>query len=105
MLESVAAGVLEIAYLEYGPGDGTPVVLLHGFPYDVHAYTEVAPQVAAAGCRVIVPYLRGYGPTRFRSENTPRSGEQAVLGMDLLALLDALAIDRALSTSIGSIPR
>jgi pimeloyl-ACP methyl ester carboxylesterase len=67
-------------------------VLLHGFPYDAHAYDEVAPRLAAAGCRVIVPYLRGYGPTRFLSPDTPRSGQQAVLGHDLLALLDALQI-------------
>ena len=68
---------------------------MHGFPYDIHAYAEVAPLLARAGCRVIVPYLRGYGATRFLSDDTPRSGEQAALGADLLALMDALAIDRA----------
>ncbi|MFM6986030.1 MAG: alpha/beta fold hydrolase [Hydrogenophaga sp.] len=78
-----------------GPSDGPPVLLMHGFPYDIHAYADVAPRLAAAGCRVIVPYLRGYGPTRFRDAATPRSGEQAALGADLLALMDALRIERA----------
>ena len=91
----VKAGVLEIAYEETGPAQGTPVVLLHGFPYDVHAYDEVSLILAARGCRVIVPYLRGYGPTRFLSASTPRSGQQAALGHDLLALLDALSIPAA----------
>lgn len=94
-LRRVEAGVLEVAYFESGPADGPPVLLMHGFPYDIHAYAEVAPMLAARGCRVIVPYLRGYGPTRFLSDATPRSGEQAALGADLLALLDALAIPRA----------
>jgi pimeloyl-ACP methyl ester carboxylesterase len=89
------AGPLSIAYLEYGPALGWPCIMGHGFPYDVHAYVEVAPILAEAGARVIVPYLRGYGPTRFLSESTPRSGEQAALGADLLALLDALRIERA----------
>lgn len=91
----VVAGVLDIAWHEAGPADGPPVFLLHGFPYDIHAYAEVAPLLAAAGCRVIVPYLRGYGATRFLDEGTPRSGEQAALGADLLALMDALRIPRA----------
>ncbi len=95
MHKNLVAGVLDVAYLEYGPVDGTPVILLHGFPYDVQSYTEVAPAVADRGHRVIVPWLRGYGPTRFLSPRTPRSGEQAVLGQDLLALLDALDIERA----------
>ena len=94
-LKKIHAGVLEIAYAEHGPKDGTPVFLMHGFPYDIHAYAEVAPILAAAGCRVIVPYLRGFGPTRFLNADTPRSGEQAALGADLLALMDALAIPRA----------
>ncbi len=94
-LKHIDAGVLNVAYFEAGPGDGTPVLLMHGFPYDVHAYAEVAPRLAARGCRVIVPYLRGFGPTRFLDNSTPRSGEQAALGADLLALLDALAIPRA----------
>ena len=92
---SIRAGVLEVAYHEAGPADGPPVVLMHGFPYDIHAYAEVAPLLAARGCRVIVPYMRGYGGTRFLDAATPRSGEQAAFGADLLALLDALAIPRA----------
>jgi len=95
-LRTIRAGVLEIAYFEAGPADGPPVLLMHGFPYDIHSYAEVAPLLARAGCRVIVPYLRGYGGTRFLSAATPRSGEQAALGADLLALLDALSIPRAL---------
>lgn len=94
-LRTIRAGVLDIAYFETGPADGPPVLLMHGFPYDIHSYVEVAPMLAQAGCRVIVPYLRGYGATRFLSDATPRSGEQAALGADLLALLDALAIPRA----------
>ena len=87
--------VLEMAYEEHGPEDGAPVILLHGFPYDARAFDEVAPPVAAQGCRVLVPYLRGYGPTRFLSAATPRSGEQAALGHDLLQFMDALGISRA----------
>ncbi len=89
------AGQLDIAYREYGASDGWPCILSHGFPYDVHAYAEVAPLLADAGARVIVPFLRGYGPTRFISPETPRSGEQAALAADLLALMDALQIERA----------
>lgn len=96
MTATVRAGVLDVAYEAHGPEQGTPVVLLHGFPYDVHAYDEVAPDLAGHGCRVLVPYLRGYGPTRFVSRHTPRSGQQAALGHDLLAFLDALGISRAL---------
>ena len=94
-LRTIEAGVLDVSYFEAGPADGPPVLLMHGFPYDIHAYAEVAPLLAEAGCRVIVPYLRGYGGTRFLSDATPRSGEQAALGADLLALMDALAIPRA----------
>jgi pimeloyl-ACP methyl ester carboxylesterase len=94
-LHHVAAGVLDIAYHESGPADGAAVFLMHGFPFDIHAYAEVAPILAAAGCRVIVPSLRGFGGTRFLRATTPRSGEQAALGADLLALMDALAIPRA----------
>ncbi|MBR1156828.1 alpha/beta hydrolase [Bradyrhizobium sp. JYMT SZCCT0428] len=94
-LRSIDAGVLKIAYYEAGPADGPVVMLMHGFPYDIHAYVDVAPQLAAEGCRVIVPYLRGYGPTRFRDKVTRRSGEQAALGADLMALMDALGIKRA----------
>lgn len=94
-LKHVRAGVLDMAYFEAGPADGPPVLLMHGFPYDIHAYAEVAPVLAERGCRVVVPCLRGYGATRFVDAATPRSGEQAALGADLLALMDALAIPRA----------
>jgi pimeloyl-ACP methyl ester carboxylesterase len=94
-LRHVDAGVLNIAYYETGPADGPAVLLMHGFPYDIHAFVDVAPQLAARGCRVVVPYLRGYGPTRFRDKTTPRSGEQAALGADLLALIDTLGVQRA----------
>ena len=95
MLKRVEAGQLEIAYEESGSIEGKPTVLLHGFPYDVRAYDDVAAILAAAGCHVIVPYLRGFGPTRFLSERTLRSGQQAVLAHDLLALMDALNISQA----------
>ncbi|HEX3862203.1 MAG TPA: alpha/beta hydrolase [Stellaceae bacterium] len=87
---------LDIAYVESGPADGWPVILLHGFPDDIHAYDGVAPPLAAAGHRVIVPYLRGYGPTRFRDAATPRSGQQAALGRDLLDLIEALGLKQPL---------
>src|SRR5271157_1158444 len=93
--KDVWAGVLSIAYLEHGPASGWPCILGHGFPYDPHAYAEAAPLLAEAGARVIVPYLRGFGPTRFLSPLAPRSGEQAALGADLVALMDALKIERA----------
>lgn len=95
MLKQVEAGVLSVAYEETGAVHGTPLLLLHGFPYDVHAYDEVTPLLISAGCRVIVPYLRGYGPTRFLSGDTPRSGQQAVLAHDLVAFMDALGIQNA----------
>ena len=94
-LRNVDAGVLNIAYYEAGPAEGPVVMLMHGFPYDIHSYVDVAPQLAAQGCRVIVPYLRGYGPTRFLDPATPRSGEQAAVGADMMALMDALGIKRA----------
>jgi pimeloyl-ACP methyl ester carboxylesterase len=94
-LRTIDAGVLKTAYYEAGPAGGPAVILMHGFPYDIHAYVDVAPQLAAQGCRVIVPFLRGYGPTKFREKATPRSGEQAALGADLLALIDTLGIKRA----------
>ncbi|MGY4475755.1 alpha/beta fold hydrolase [Bradyrhizobium sp. USDA 3364] len=94
-LRHVDAGVLNIAYYEAGPADGPAVLLMHGFPYDIHSYVDVAPALAAQGCRVIVPYLRGYGPTTFRDKATPRSGEQAAVGADMMALMDALGIRRA----------
>ena len=91
----IRTGVLEVAYEESGPADGTPVILLHGWPYDPRDYDEAAPLLAATGCRVIVPYLRGFGPTRFLSAATLRSGQQAALGSDLKELMDALGIKRA----------
>ena len=94
-LRHVEAGVLDIAYFEAGPADGPVVLLLHGFPYDIHSYVDLAPMLAERGCCVIVPYLRGYGPTRFLSAATPRSGEQAAIGADLMALMDALSVPRA----------
>ncbi|WP_084030470.1 alpha/beta fold hydrolase [Bradyrhizobium paxllaeri] len=94
-LRQVDAGPLSIAYYEAGPADGPAVMLMHGFPYDIHSYIDVAPQLAAQGCRVIAPYVRGYGPTRFRDDATPRSGEQAAVGADMMALMDALGIRRA----------
>ena len=94
-IKRVQAGVLEIGYFEAGPADGPVVMLMHGFPYDAHCYVEVMEQLAAQGVRSIAPFLRGYGPTRFLSETTPRSGEQAALGADLVALMDALSIEQA----------
>lgn len=95
MTDFVKAGVLNIAYLAEGPVSGPPVVLLHGFPYDVHAFRDVTKILVAKGCRVFVPYLRGFGPTRFLDEATPRSGQQAAMASDLLAFLDALNIEKA----------
>lgn len=94
-LQRLTAGVLEVACHVAGPADGPPVFLMHGFPYDVHTYAEVLPRLVAQGCRVYVPYLRGFGPTRFIRDDTPRSGEQAALGHDLKALMDALQVPRA----------
>jgi pimeloyl-ACP methyl ester carboxylesterase/GNAT superfamily N-acetyltransferase len=94
-MKTIDAGVLRVAYEEHGPADGWPCILGHGFPYGVDAYAEVAPILGDAGARVILPWLRGHGPTRFLSSETPRSGEQAALGADLLALVDALGIEQA----------
>lgn len=94
-VRAVRTDLLEVGYVEVGSPTGQPVLLLHGFPYDVHSYVDVAPLLAAAGCRVIVPYLRGHGPTRFLDPATPRSGQQAALGADVVALMDALGIWRA----------
>jgi pimeloyl-ACP methyl ester carboxylesterase len=91
----VRSKTLEIAYEDSGPAAGTPVILAHGFPYDPRAFDEVVPRLVAAGCRTIVPYLRGFGPTRFLSADTPRSGQQAAMGRDLLDLMDALNIPSA----------
>lgn len=91
-LKQVDAGVLNVAYAESGPSSGPVVLLLHGWPYDIHTYVDAAPLLAAKGYRVIVPFLRGYGATRFRSDRTVRNGQQAALGADAIALLDALGI-------------
>lgn len=95
-LQHVRTDVLEIAYFEAGPAGGEVVLLLHGFPYDVHSYVDVIPRLTDAGHRVIVPYLRGHGPTRFRNRATPRSGQQAAIGADVIALMDALELPRAI---------
>src|SRR6478609_5285160 len=89
----IDAGVLDVGYVDAGPADGPTVLLLHGWPYDIHAFAEVVPILVANGRRVIVPHLRGYGSTRFLSDDTPRNGEQAALAVDAVALLDALEID------------
>ena len=91
----VRTDVLDVGYVELGPPEGEPVLLLHGFPYDIHSYVDVGPRLVAAGHRVIMPYLRGHGPTRFLGPGTPRSGQQAALGADVVALLNALDIPRA----------
>src|ERR1700730_13827350 len=94
-IKRIRTNTLEIAYEESGPEAGIPVLLMHGFPYDPRAYDEVVPPLVAAGYRAIVPYLRGYGPTRFLSAQTPRSGQQAALGKDLLDFMDALQVPSA----------
>jgi pimeloyl-ACP methyl ester carboxylesterase len=94
-LKQIDAGVLNVGYAEDGPADGAPVILLHGWPYDIYSYVDVAPILASAGYRVIVPYLRGYGTTRFLSDATPRNGQQSVIAVDIIALMDALKIEKA----------
>jgi pimeloyl-ACP methyl ester carboxylesterase len=94
-MKSIRAGVLEIAYYETGPENGQPVILLHGFPYDARAYDAITAQLVVQGFRCLVPYLRGFGPTRFLSSDTMRSGQQAALGADLLAFMNALSIEQA----------
>jgi pimeloyl-ACP methyl ester carboxylesterase len=95
-LQQVDAGVLNVGYAAAGPANGQPVILMHGFPYDIHSFVEVAPLLATAGYRVIVPYFRGYGTTTFRSAGTPRNVDQAAFALDTLALMDALGIERAI---------
>ncbi|KQV68094.1 alpha/beta hydrolase [Rhizobium sp. Root1220] len=94
-LKQVDAGVLNVGYAEAGPVDGPVVILLHGWPYDIYSYVDVAPLLASAGYRVIVPYLRGYGTTHFLSGDTARNGQQSVVAVDILALMDALKIEKA----------
>lgn len=95
-LKQIDAGLLNVGYAEDGPPDGPPVILLHGWPYDIYSYVDVAPLLAEKGFRVIVPYLRGYGTTRFLSDATVRNGQQAALGADIVALMDALDIENAI---------
>ena len=95
-LQQVEAGQLNVGNAEAGPADGPPVLLLHGWPYDIHSYVDVAPVLASAGYRVIVPYLRGYGTTRFLSSETFRNGQQAAVALDIIALMDALRIKKAI---------
>ena len=94
-LKQVEAGVLNVGYAEAGPADGPAVILLHGWPYDIYAFVDVVPALAGAGFRVIAPWLRGYGTTRFLAADTPRNGQQAALATDVIALMDALKIDKA----------
>jgi len=95
-LKQINAGLLNVGYAQAGPANGTPVILLHGWPYDIHTYVDVAPLLAAAGYRVIVPYLRGYGSTRFLSSATFRNGQQSAIAVDIIALMDALKIESAI---------
>ena len=94
-LHQIDAGVLNIGYADLGPKNGPAVILLNGWPYDIYSYAEVAPALAAAGYRVLVPYLRGYGTSRIRSAETPRNGQQAALAIDIIAFMDALKIEQA----------
>jgi pimeloyl-ACP methyl ester carboxylesterase len=94
-VRQIDAGPLDVGYVESGPSTGQPVVLLHGWPYDIHSFADVVPALGAAGFRVVVPYLRGYGTTRFRSPETMRNGQQAALAVDVIDLMDALRIDSA----------
>jgi pimeloyl-ACP methyl ester carboxylesterase len=93
-IKQIDAGLLNVGYIDAGPATGTAVLLLHGWPYDIHAYAEVAPMLASAGYRVIIPYLRGYGTTRFLSADTFRNGQQSALAVDAVALMDALEIEK-----------
>jgi pimeloyl-ACP methyl ester carboxylesterase len=95
-VKQIDADVLNIGYAEVGPPNGPPVLLLHGWPYDIHSYVDVAPSLASAGYRVLVPYLRGYGTTRFLSEEAARNGQQSAFAVDIIALMDALEIEKAI---------
>ena len=92
-LKQIDAGLLNVGYAEAGPADGRVVILLHGWPYDIYSYVDVAPLLASAGYRVIIPYLRGYGTTRFLASETVRNGQQSVIAVDIIALMDALRIE------------
>src|SRR6516162_3657771 len=93
-LKQIGAGVLNVGYAEAGPANGAPVILLHGWPYDIYSFVDVTPALAGAGYRVIVPYLRGYGTTRFLSSETPRNGQPSAVAVDMIALMDALKIEK-----------
>src|SRR6187551_1755971 len=95
-LKQIDAGVLNVAYAEAGPADGAPVILLHGWPYDIYSFADVAPLLASAGYRVLIPYLRGYGATRFLSSETLRNGQPSALAVDLIAFMDALKIEKSI---------
>ena len=95
-LKQIDAGLLNVGYAEAGPADGPPVILLHGWPYDIHSFVDVAPLLASSGYRVIVPHLRGYGTTSFLSADTMRNGQQAAVALDIIALMDALKIQKAI---------
>ncbi|MGC2175581.1 MAG: alpha/beta hydrolase [Acidimicrobiales bacterium] len=95
-VKQIEAGTLDVGYVDVGPSNGPPVVLLHGWPYDIQSYAEVAPALAARGYRVVVPFLRGFGTTRFLSKDTPRNAQQAVVAVDAISLMDALGIDGAI---------
>ena len=95
-LKQIDAGLLNVGYAEAGPANGPAVILLHGWPYDIYSFVDVAPLLASAGFRVIVPYLRGYGTTRFLSSDTIRNGQQSVVAVDIIALMDALKIEKAI---------
>ena len=95
-MKQIDAGLLNVGYAEAGKSDGPAVMLLHGWPYDIHSYVDIAPRLSQAGYRVIVPYLRGYGTTRFLSSNTFRNGQQSVVAVDTIALMDALKIEKAI---------
>src|SRR5258706_15256286 len=96
VIKQIDAGLLSVGYAEAGPADGTPVILLHGWPYDIYSFVDVAPRLASAGYRVLMPYLRGYGPTRFLAADTVRNGQPAALATHLIAFMDALKIDKAI---------
>ena len=95
-VKQIEAGTLNVGYVEVGPTDGPPVVLLHGWPYDIYSFAEVAPALASRGYRVVVPYIRGFGTTQFLSKDTPRNAQQSVVALDVIALMDALGIDKAI---------
>src|SRR3954470_12447222 len=95
-MKQIDAGILNVGYAEAGPANGRPVILLHGWPYDIHAFVDVAPLLASSGHRVIVPFLRGYGTTRFRANDTLRNGQPSRVALDAIALMDALGIQKAI---------